>query len=222
MKNILLTGAKGGIGRSIAETLIQQGINVEKTDRADTDLCSYEDIQKLEKKIAGKGTELDWIVCAHGFIDTETNLEKEHQEDIEFTFQLNIISLVYITKLFLKHLKPGGGVIFLSSTAALSPNGRHAAYSASKAAVNAFSQAMARNRPEFSFLSICPGPTNTPMREKIAGDASSSQDPAAVANIIGDIIAGGTEYASGDIIIVRDGRASKAGNLTQVSGLGIG
>lgn len=213
MQNILLTGASGGIGHAIARALTQEGNTVVRVDRTDTNMASYEDIKNLEGKIAKKGTALDWIVCAHGFIDAETNVEKERQEDIESMFQLNIISLVYLTKLFLKHLKPGGGMVFLSSTASLSPNGRYAAYSASKAAVNAFSQAMARNRPEFSFFSICPGPTNTPMREKIATDAATSQSPEMVASVVTDIIALRSVYKSGDIVVVRDGQVSKAGGL---------
>ena len=78
----------------------------------------------------------------------------------------------------------------------------------SKAAVNSFAQALARNRPELFFYSVCPGPTNTKMREKIAADAKSSQSPMVVANVIGDILSGGTTYVSGDIIVVRDGKVS--------------
>ncbi len=211
MKTILLTGAQGGIGTAIAQILKQNGNNVIGVDRAEADLSSYEDIQKLEKRIAGEGTVLDWSVFAHGFIDSETDLQKQRPENIDATFQLNIVSIVYCAQLFLKHLRKGGGMVFLSSTAALSPNGRYAAYSASKAAVNAFAQALARNRPEQVFYTVCPGPTNTPMREKIADDASQSQPPSAVASVVADLISGKTDYKSGDIIVVRDGNVSKTG-----------
>jgi|SRR3989344_1077366 len=213
MQNILLTGAQGGIGSAIEQILQQGGDHVIGVDRAEADLSSYEDIQKLEKRVADEGKPLDWLIFAHGFIDTETDLEKQRPEDIEATFRLNILSIVYCAQLFLKHLRKGGGMVFLSSTAALSPNGRYAAYSASKAAVNAFAQALARNRPEQVFYTVCPGPTNTPMREKIGDDASRSQPPSAVASVVADLISGKTDYKSGDIIVVRDDKISKAGGL---------
>ncbi len=214
MQTILLTGAGGGIGSATKVALEAAGARVIGIDRRDADLSSYEDIEKLEKKIAGEGVLLDWIIFAHGFIDAEGTVEKELPEDIAATLQLNITAIAYFAKLFLVHLKPGGGMVALSSTAALTANGHHAVYSASKGAVNVFMQALARNRPELSFFSVCPGPTNTPMREKIANDAKTSQPPSTVANLIAQLVSGTGGYKSGDIIVVRDGAVSVAGGVS--------
>lgn len=214
MKTILLTGARGGIGSFIASSLETAGHNVIRIDHAETNLSSYDDIQQLEKKLGNEGVRLDWIVCAHGFIDAEGDIEKQRPEDIATIFQVNIISIAYLAQLFLQHLNPGGGMIALSSTAALTANGRHAVYSASKGAVNVFMQALTRNRPEFSFVSICPGPTNTSMREKIATGAATSQDPAVVAKVVEDIVDGQGTYISGDIVAVRNGETSIVQHLT--------
>lgn len=214
MKTVLVTGASGGIGSAITKAIEVAGNHVIGIDHAHTDLSSHENIRKLEEEIVGSGMKLDWIVCAHGFIDNEMDIEKESLENIEKTFRINTLSVIYIVQLFLKHLNPEGGMIFLSSAAGLFPNGRIAVYSASKAAVNSFTQAIARNRPKFSFYSVCPGPTNTPMREKFANDAKTSQSPSVVAQIVEDIISGSKGYVSGDLILVRDGKSSIASRLT--------
>lgn len=216
MKTILLTGASGGIGSAIASALNAAGVKVVGVDRQDADLSSYKDIAALADRV-GKGSPLDWLVFAHGFIGTQTDLLLQTPEEIKTTFDTNIVSLVYLTKLFLPALKPGGGIVFISSTSGLNPNGRYSTYSASKAAVNAFSQALARHRTDLIFYSVCPGPTDTAMRTKVMGVHAAAQSPAAVANLIANLVSKKTSHKSGDIIIVRDGIVTKAGGVSNMT-----
>lgn len=202
---ILVTGASGGIGSAITEALQERGRHVIGTDRNDADMSSYEDIKRFALNIA-KERRIDWVVYAHGFIDAETDLAKQSRESIMSTFEINTLSIIHLTQMLLPQIETG--IIFISSTAALSPNGHYAAYSASKAAVNAFSQALAKNRQELTCIAICPGPTNTAMRKKIARDAALSQPPEAVACTVADIICGKSNYKSGDIVVVKDGNDS--------------
>lgn len=213
MRTILLTGGSGGIGSAIAESLTKRGDRVISVDRQDADLAKREDIEKLSKNVLSETPHLDWIICAHGFIDTETEILKQDMSAIERTFAINTLSLFSIAQLFMGSLKPGGGMIFLSSTSGLYGNSRYVAYSASKAAVNGFTQALARHRPELSFFAICPGPTNTPMWEKLAESPENAQDPSLVARTIEDIINNPVEYQSGDIVVIRDGKTSVASSL---------
>ncbi|KKW08126.1 MAG: hypothetical protein UY39_C0001G0006 [Candidatus Kaiserbacteria bacterium GW2011_GWC2_49_12] len=201
---ILVTGASGGIGSAIVEELQKRHCHVIGTDRNDADMSSYEDIKHLA--LSALQEKLDWVVYAHGFIDAETDLAKQLRENITATFDINTLSNIYLTQMLLSRI--GTGIIFISSTAALSPNGRFAAYSASKAAVNAFAQALAKHRPALTCITVCPGPTMTAMRKKIASDAALSQSPEAVARTVADIISGRSKYKSGDIVIVKDGNDS--------------
>jgi len=214
MATILLTGASGGIGSAVSSALKNGTNDVIEITREHADLASFDDIQKLEKKVLDDKDSLDWIVCAHGFIGKQVNLEKQEPEVIDKTFRINVLSLFYITKLFLKYVRPGGGIIFISSTAGIHANGHFPAYSASKAAVNSFTQSLARNRPEYNFFSVCPGPTNTAMRESIAGDSSKMQPPSVIANLIRDIVTNTNKYKSGDIIAVRNSVILKEGGIT--------
>ncbi|MBY0472765.1 SDR family oxidoreductase [Patescibacteria group bacterium] len=204
MKTVLLTGAGGGIGSAIASSMTGDGYEVVTIDRNDADLSSYEDIQKLAEKFSAEGKTFDWVVCAHGFIDGVTEPEQQDPEMIVKNFEVNTFSLFYISKLFLPLLTEDGGMIFISSTSGIQANGRFLAYSASKAAVNSLAQGLARNKPEHQFFSLCPGPTNTSMRERIAGDATKMQSPDVIAKTVLDLINQNGDFKSGDIISVRD------------------
>jgi len=210
MKTILLTGANGGIGSATAAALRAAGAEVIGIDRDDADLASYADVKKLAEK---DDTRFDWLVFAHGFISAETEFEKQRSEEIKMTFDINTLSCIYLTQLLLPSLREGGGIIFVSSAAGVEPNGRIATYSASKAAVNAFSKALSRNKPNLSFYSVCPDATNTAMREQIFHDASKHQSPMVVAEVIAQLVNGTGGYKSGDVILVKDGETSVASRI---------
>ncbi|MEK7613203.1 MAG: SDR family oxidoreductase [Patescibacteria group bacterium] len=190
---ILVTGADGGIGSAIVETLKSAGHEVVTSTMNDTDLTNPEAVRKLRTRV---GT-VDWIVCAHGYI--------ELPEPIEKTFAINTFSLFYLANEFIE-----AHMIVLSSSAGLNPNGKYTAYSASKTAANAFVQAMALNRKNLKFFAVAPGPTNTEMRQRVAGDAAQMQSPSVIAEEIKKIVAGESDYTSGDIILIRDGVATLA------------
>jgi 3-oxoacyl-[acyl-carrier protein] reductase len=233
MKTVLLTGAGGGIGRALLGALAADGAyrviavtrpapsselqarpeDSERLIRKTADLSSFAEISSLEASIARSKIDLDWLVFAHGFIDRETLIEKQRPEDLLTTFQVNVLSVIHLCQLFLKHLRHGGGIICVSSTAGLEANGRYAAYSASKAAVNNFMQGLARNRPALTVFTVCAGPTRTAMLEKIGGNVVGSQDVSAVTDIILRLMARPADYKSGDIIVVRDRQVTLGGRL---------
>lgn len=209
MKTILLTGALGGIGQAIRSSLEALGHEVSSVTRDDADMGSYDDIKAFAAGLK-EDQSFDWVVFSHGFIDTETILEKQRPMAIEATFAVNTLSIIYLTQLLLSRILAGGGIIAISSTSGVSANGRYAAYSASKAAVNIFMQAMARNNADRRFFSVCPGPTNTAMIEKIGGDPAKTQDPKLVAELVARIVEQQRSYKSGDVIVIRDGKESVA------------
>lgn len=213
MKTILLTGANGGIGASIKNKLTLAGFNVIAITQKDADLSKKEAIDTLKRGALSEVSQIDWIICAHGFIDTEQVLENQTEENIEATFRINTLATVYLAQALLEKIPEGGGIIAVSSSAGVRPSGRLAVYSASKSAVNSFMQALAMNRPSQKFFSLCPGPTNTPMRERIAHDAAQMQSPDVIADVVLELVNEESAYASGDIILVKDGASSIVGKL---------
>lgn len=224
-KHILVIGATGGIGTAIVEQVIHAGFIVIATDIKKTNLV------KLQKKFGDaiityqcdltKPTsfkkfyiftktyahQINWIIHAAGFIDTRELLSKPNDRLIRKTFLINIESIIKITYLFLPIIKKNGGVIMISSTAGIWGNPQYPVYSASKGALNTFTQSLARqiaNTGKRS-IAICPGPTRTSMRERIAKDSKKHQHPNAIADVIVNIMNSKTVYHNGDIIIIRDG-----------------
>ncbi len=208
MKTILITGANGGIGKAVNEALTADKHAVNGLTRADADLSDPAAIASLAQRVKKDAPVLDWIIFSHGWIDAETDIEKQAVENVRRTFDTNTLSIVYLSQQLLSSLSSDGGIIAISSTAGVNANGRYAAYSASKAAVNSFMQALARNRPEKKFFAVCPGPTDTAMWGKIGGEIGRAQDPQEVAGLVRSIINGDAEYRSGDIVVVRDGITS--------------
>ena len=209
---ILITGTTGGIGSAIKKTLSETGATIVEINRNEIDFSSFSEIQNVSKTSLAN-TSFDWIIFAHGYVDAEKEFQKQKPEEIEKIFAINTLSVIYLTQLFLKNIPAGGGIIYLSSTAALTSNGFTPAYSASKAAINTFAQAISRNQSHLSLYSICPGPTATPMLEKLKGDMARAQSPDAVAQLIKNLIEKKTDYKSGDLIELRNGQPRLAAHL---------
>ncbi len=209
---ILITGTTGGIGSAIKKAYEESGAEVVELNRSNADFSSFESTGALKEKISGMGV-FDWVIFSHGYVDAQKNFLEQKPEEIEKTFSTNVLSVIRLTQMLLPQLSPDGGIIFISSVAALTANGFTAVYSSSKAAVNTFAQALAHNRSDLKFFSLCPGPTATVMFEKLQGDMSRAQSPEAVAQVALDITSGKSEYKSGDIIVIRNGETRIGAHL---------
>lgn len=225
-KKVLLFGASGGIGQATAITIAKLGYQViglgrsqaalnklkkdinalgEDSDVFTVDLASPRNTEEVTKKLLDMYESFDWIVQAAGSIDPEEPAHSQSLENISLTMRVNAESVLYTSERLLPFLTQGGGIIFISSTAGIWGNKDFPVYSASKGALNAYGIASARRLEDSGNCSIviAPGPTNTPMRARIAADAAASQSPIYIANVITKIIDGTSEYRNGDIIIVR-------------------
>lgn len=179
MAKILLTGSTGGIGSAIESILAKQHL-VFKANH-----CLVDEVPKIEGSY-------DWLIFAHGYIG---------EGHVDLTFKTNIFLPIYLIERFF----PTKGVIFISSTAGITCNSKFPVYSASKAAINAYSKSMAKRHEDKTFISICPGPTNTKMWRNL-GLEGEAQEPIEVAKVVERAMNG--EFKSGDIITIRNGQIS--------------
>jgi short-subunit dehydrogenase len=229
VRRVLILGASGGIGSAIARKLAHASCELILADR-DTqsletltshirtenlepttmviDLENEDHITGLCTEIADSEKGLDWIIFSAGYIDPKEKAGTNDASSIQRTFTVNTTANAQIAALLTPILRTGGGMIHLSSTAGLWGNGAYPVYSASKAAINTYSQALARRieneRLNLTSIALCPGPTNTAMRELIAGDADKHQDPEVIADLVYEIVNGTSLYKNGDILVVRD------------------
>ncbi|MDO8495013.1 MAG: SDR family oxidoreductase [bacterium] len=219
-KKIIVTGASSGIGQEIAISLANAGALIIATGRNksrlhhlqksiiadggrcsvyDLNLSNYSEIKSFINFTKKNFRVIDWIVNSAGHI-----AKKETLQNAELTVRVNFLAPYYLIHLLLPFLNKEGGIINISSTAALRSNPTFPVYSASKAALHVLSTALAQRPSSSPCFTICPGPTNTPMREKIAGDAASKQGPEFISRCVRKIILGKSRYQNGDIIVVRD------------------
>lgn len=169
---IYLTGATGGIGSAIKESL---------SDHEFVKLPQYNE----------KVQDVDWLIFAHGVID---------EDKIENTIGVNIGFPVSVTQQWISNIK--AGVIYISSASGIRGNTKFPVYSASKAALNSYTETMSRAHPELQFYAICPGPTDTKMWRGL-GLPGKAQEPSKVADAVKMAIEG--KFLSGSIVVVRDG-----------------
>jgi short-subunit dehydrogenase len=223
---VLITGAEGGIGNALLEKLRKEGVHIlavgynkqaldgfQEEYGADSDLfhafsadlSNRTNIDKLHNDVLHEVSAVDWIIHTAGFIDENEPKHAFHEETVKKTFAVNTFGVMWLTELFSEVVTKG--VITISSTAGIWGNRDYPIYSASKAAVTNYGRSLARTFEErdLSSIIICPGPTNTKMRERIATDAKDHQSPDVIASLISSIMAGESEYKNGDTIIARDG-----------------
>lgn len=182
----LITGASSGIGEAFAHNLAKKGANLILTARSEdklaqvadelrekyrisvhvfpVDLISPDAPRQLIERIKAGGLRVDFLVNNAGF-GKWAHFLGESLDTYEQMLSLNIDALVKLTYLcvpdMLAHGK--GGVINVASTAAFQPAPYIAVYSASKAFVLSFTEALAGEYQErgVRFLALCPGNTTT-------------------------------------------------------------
>ncbi len=188
-KKALVTGASKGIGKAIAICLAEQGVDliiaarnkseleqVSQTIQAKgrschtivADLAKQSDVAALAKKALELFGTIDILVNNAGVSHPESALETK-EESWNHTFDINVKALFFLSQ----HIAPAmiqqswGRIINISSQAGLIALEDHAAYCASKGAVEMVSKVMALEWAKHGITVNCIAPTviNTPMAE---------------------------------------------------------
>jgi uncharacterized protein len=184
-KTALITGASGGLGKSIAEQFAKDGVNLIITARSldrleaiaadwqaryrvvvtpiQSDLAQAGGAQKLFDAIAGRDLRIDYLVNNAG-VGVFGLFREVALDDVLGMLTLNMISLTALTKLFLDQIIAARGKIMnVASMAAFMPGPYLANYFATKAYVLSFSEALnyELKGTGVTVTTLCPGVTQT-------------------------------------------------------------
>jgi short-subunit dehydrogenase len=132
------------------------------------DLSVEGSAQKIYDQTTLDKIQIDCLINNAGFGDfgffSQTDIEKEVN-----MINLNIVALTLLTKLYLKDMlgRNGGRIMNVASIAAFQPGPKMAVYSATKAYVLSFSQAIGNEvlHQGVTVTALCPGPTESGFQE---------------------------------------------------------
>lgn len=190
-KVVIITGAASGIGRATAEYLAQKGFAVYGVDKngftAETyrsmqaDVNDYEAMAHIFGEVHSQCGRIDVVINNAGF-GIAGAIEDASIEHIRAIAETNFIALTVSTKLAIPYLKETRGrLVNIGSVGGIIPLPYQAMYSATKAAVEVFSRAVATEVKPFGVRVVCvmPGDTKTNFTAARIKDGESNSDNSA-------------------------------------------
>lgn len=239
MATVLVTGAGTGIGRAIAENFLREGFDVVAIGRRPEplrelekmnsgkiraipcDISKTDDVKKLGAFLASDsnfGAKLSVLVNNAGVYERRAFADT-NDHDWSETFEINLFGAVRLTREVLPLLvKNQGAVVNVSSTLGVKPVSHTSVYSASKAAMINWTQALAIEvgPQKVRVNCVCPGIVDTPIHpfhakpEQLKALESLQPlgrvgKPSDVAHAVWSLAGPGSEWITGAVLTVDGG-----------------
>jgi len=186
-KVALVTGGSSGIGKAAARVLAAAGaqVTLSGVDAAEVDAAARElgvqghvadvtserDVAELVAVTVNRGGGLDVLVTAAGVQRYGTAADTTATEWDE-VLRVNLTGCFLAVKYAVPHLRTrgGGSIVIVSSIQAFVTQAAVAAYTASKAALNALARSVAVDEARHGIRAnaVCPGSVDTPMLRSAA------------------------------------------------------
>lgn len=232
MKNVLITGATGGIGSATARLFAKKGYNVivhyfKNEEQAkmleketgglsfQADLRNWDATRQMFKKINEKFEKVDVLINNAGsqLIKMLCDTDRNEWKDI---LDLNLTAAYNTTKCALETMMwSGGKIINVSSVWGQCGGACEVAYSSAKAGVIGLTKAMAKEYGNICTNCICPGVINTKMNDHLSSEDAEELkkqiplgrfgEPEEVAQLALFLASDKADYITGQIIAVNGG-----------------
>ncbi len=211
-KVCIITGASGGIGRSLVEKLAGQGCKLilaarrvevledirkslpdkDKVSSVKCDVTKQSDLENLVSKTLDKFGKIDIVINGAG-VSSQYPFWQQPIEDIEKIIYTNYYSYVMLSRLVVNHMKDAGYghiVNITSGSVMVDPPPRNfIVYTSLKVALRAFAKGLFWEMRDFGIkvTSIFPGVTRTPLTGKlkdISQETGRLMEPETIADTV--------------------------------------
>ncbi len=238
-KIALITGGDSGIGRAIALHFARERANLVinyldenedakitkklvedegatcrliKGDITDSNFCDI-----LVKETIKEFKQIDILVNNAATQKIVEKIEDLELENIQQTFNTNIVAMIYLTKKVLEHMKSGGRIINTTSVTSYGGHKDLLDYSATKGAITAFTRSLSAQLAPKNILvnGVAPGPIWTPLipatmgleKEEFGTDVPLGRcgEPAEVAPAYVFLASKDCSYMTGQVLHVNGG-----------------
>lgn len=211
--HVLITGGTSGIGLEIAKQLIEKGAKVLVTGRdqakldeaaralpglktLQSDVQDPKQIEQLARKIASDYSGINVLINNAGIMRKLNVHDNRALEDVTREIEINLMGPIRMVQAFLPHLKskPEAAIVNVSSGLAFVPFAISPVYSATKAGIHSYTQALRiqLKKTNVKVFELAPPGTDTPLfsgseftKEDTAGAKAMSVDELAKAAIRG-------------------------------------
>jgi hypothetical protein len=188
-RRALITGADSGIGRATAIAFAREGADIvmnylpsEEADAAEVKKL----IEEAGRKVVAMPGDIDNEAFCEKLIDTtvkelggidllvnvagkqvaQESIADITNEQFDKTFKVNVYAMFWLCKHALPHMPPGSSIINTTSIQSYQPSPTLLDYASTKAAITAFTKALAKQVAEKGIRvnAIAPGPVWTPLQ----------------------------------------------------------
>jgi len=201
---VIVTGADGGLGKSVTQALLDSGATVVGTSRkiqaaefqhpsffgVPADISNKEGATRLIDEVLSRFGKLHVLVHTVGGFAGGQAVADTDDDTFQRMMDVNLKPLLHILRAAIPALRQSGTgcVIAVGSRAALEPGVSVGAYSASKAAMLSVMKTVALENKDAGLRAnvILPGTIDTPANRRTSPDADFSKwvRPAAIASLI--------------------------------------
>lgn len=231
-RNALVTGAAGGIGKVLVESLRSRGARVAVTDvntseisadgHFDGNLMDSTFCDELPEKVANYFGGLD-ILCNNAGVITRGPITSVTDDDYSLTMGVNVEAPFRLCRSAIPLMVGGGAIVNTASCWGLRPGPNHPLYVMSKAALASMTQCLGRDHAHQGIRvnAVCPNEVNTPMLRTgfdIRGLNSSEAIKQLNASVPIGRIAEPQEIVDVILFLLSDAAKYMCGSLVEVNG----
>ena len=231
-KVALITGASGAIGKEIASSLSKSGASVilcgtkkDVLENIARDLSGKVEIiteniknfEKFEEILTKKQLKIDILVNNAG-ITKDNLLIRMKEDDIDNVININLLSLIKISKCVLKNMmkQKFGRIISISSVVGFTGNPGQVNYCASKSGITGFTKSLALEVASrgITVNAIAPGYISSAMTDKL----SDIQRDSIISDIPVGRIGRPSDISNAVLFLAREDASYITGNTIHVNG----